>query len=46
MFWVYFRGTGNGEHIEAANMKSAKVIFAMKHGIEMSGYIAARKVGR
>lgn len=44
MYWVYFRGTQNGEHIEASSMHSAKWIFAGKHGLQSISYIAARKV--
>lgn len=43
MFWVYFRGTRNGEHVSAATMHSAKWIFALKHGLKSISYIAARK---
>ena len=42
-FWIYFRGTNNGEHIEAATMQSAKWIFARKHGLSSLSYIAGKK---
>lgn len=42
-FWIYFRGTSNGEHVEAENMKSAKWIFAAKYGLNSISYIAGRK---
>ena len=41
-FWVYFRGTTNGEHIEAASMKRAKEMFASHNGLVSLAYIAAR----
>jgi hypothetical protein len=43
MYWVYFRGTHNGEWIEAANMKSAKWIFALKNNLHSLEYIAAKR---
>lgn len=43
-YWVYFRGTRNGEHIEAATTHSAKWIFAKKNGLASIVYIAARKI--
>jgi hypothetical protein len=45
-FFIYFRGTNNGEVIEAANMNSAKWIFAAKHGLTSISYIAAKKGAR
>jgi hypothetical protein len=42
-FWIYFRGTRNGEHIEAASMLAAKWIFAYKHGLASISYIAGSK---
>ena len=42
-FWVYFVGTRNGAWIEAANMSSAKQLFAMRQGIAFSSYIKASK---
>ena len=44
MYWVYFRGTRNGEHIEAASPHAAKWILALKHGLNSISYIAAKKV--
>ena len=44
MFWVYFRGTRNGEYIEAETMVSAKWIFATGHGLLSISYIAAKRV--
>ena len=43
MFWVYFIGTRNGRWIEAANMKSAKAIFAAQEGIAVGSYICASR---
>lgn len=45
MFWVYFTGTRNGRWIEAANMKSAKAIFAMQEGVPVTGWIQASRKG-
>jgi hypothetical protein len=45
MWYVRFVGTNNGEWISAANMKSAKIIFATKHGVPVSSYIVASKKG-
>lgn len=45
-YWVYFRGTRNGEWIEAATMPSAKWLFALKHGLTSLAYIAASKHAR
>jgi hypothetical protein len=42
-FWVYFVGTRNGEWVEAANMRSAKWIFAFKHGLNDLTYIVASR---
>lgn len=42
-FWVYFVGTYNGAWIEAADMASAKALFAMRQGIPMSSYIKASR---
>ena len=42
-FWVYFVGTRNGEWIEAANMKSAKWIFAKKNNLKSLAYIVASR---
>jgi hypothetical protein len=44
MFWIHFRGTNNGEYIEAENMLSAKWIFALKYGLNSIHYIQGRKV--
>lgn len=43
-FWIYFRGTRNGEHIEAENMLSAKWIFAKKNNLTSIDYIAGKNV--
>ena len=43
MFYVYFTGTRNGEMIEAANMLSAKWLFAVKNGLDSIGYISAKR---
>lgn len=42
-FWVFFRGTRNGEWIEAENMYSAKWIFAIKNGLNSLTYIQGSK---
>ena len=42
-FWVYFRGTRNGQYIEAESMKAAKLIFAMNNHLTSITYIAGRK---
>ena len=42
-YWVYFIGTLNGSWIEAADMASAKALFAMQQGVAMSCYIRASK---
>ena len=44
MFWIYFRGTRSGEYIEAENMKSAKWILALKHGLKSISYIAGKRI--
>jgi hypothetical protein len=42
-YWIYFRGTRNGEHITAPTMAAAKAAFAANNGIpSTSGYIAGR----
>lgn len=43
MWYVRFRGTGNGEWISAASMKTAKEVFAIKHGVPVTAYIAASR---
>jgi hypothetical protein len=43
MFYVYFRGTNNGRLIEAANLKSAKWIFALQEGINGINQIAGKR---
>lgn len=45
MFYVRFVGTRNGEWIEAANIETAKYLFARKHGIEVTSYIVASRKG-
>jgi hypothetical protein len=43
-YWIYFRGTSNGEFVEAATLKTAKVIFARKHNLpDNSAYIAGTR---
>lgn len=42
-FWVQFRGTRNGEHIEADSLPAAKQIFAEKHGLSSVSQIEAKK---
>ena len=43
-YWIYFRGTSNGEYIEAASMSLAKRLFADRQGISpLSSYIAGRR---
>ena len=42
-FWVYFRGTKNGEFIEADTLYSAKWIFALRKGLTSLAYIAGSK---
>lgn len=44
-YWVYLRGSSTGEWITAPNMTAAKEIFALKHGVTLSGYIAASRRG-
>jgi hypothetical protein len=44
MFWIYFRGTNNGEYITADNMLSAKWIFAKKNNLTSLTYIAGKNV--
>ena len=44
MFWIYFRGTRNGEYIEAENMLSAKWIFAKKHNLTSLSYIVGKHI--
>lgn len=44
MYWIYFRGTRNGEYIEAESMQAAKWIFAYKHGLKSTGYIAGKRI--
>jgi len=41
-FYVYFRGTDNGKYIRAANLKSAKWIFAIEQGLKGIDYIAGK----
>lgn len=41
-FYIYFRGTGNGKYIRAANLKSAKWIFAIEQGLKSISYIAGK----
>ena len=43
MFWCYFVGTLNGQWISAADMRSAKELFAIAQGVAMSGYIRASR---
>lgn len=40
MYYVYFRGTRNGEYITAENLLSAKWLFARKHNLTSIAYIA------
>lgn len=42
-FWIYFRGTRNGEYVEAASLPAAKRIFAAKHGLKSLSYVAGKK---
>ena len=42
-FYVYFRGTRNGEWIEAENLNSAKWILALKNGLHSISYIAGTR---
>jgi hypothetical protein len=42
MYWVYFRGTNNGEYITADSLKSAKWIFAIKHNVNSIAYIGGK----
>lgn len=44
VYYIYFRGTRNGEYIKAENMLSAKWIFALKNELKTIGYIAGRRV--
>ena len=44
MFWIYFRGTRNGEYIEAENLNSAKWLFAKKNGVNSLSYIAGSRI--
>ena len=44
MYWIYFRGTRNGEYIEAENLLSAKWRLAIKHGLKSISYIAGKKI--
>ena len=44
MFYVYFRGTRNGEYIEAETMQAAKWILAYKHGLKSISYIAGKRI--
>ena len=44
MFWVYFRGTRNGEYIEAYNLITAKWLLAKKHGLTSIAYIAGKHI--
>lgn len=46
-FWISFVGNPikSGKWIEAANAKSAKVLFAIKEGVAMSSYIVSSKKG-
>lgn len=41
MFFVRFRGTRNGEWVQAENMLSAKWVFARKYGLQSIAYIQA-----
>ncbi len=43
-FWIEFRGTRNGEYIDADTLHSAKWIFALKNGLHSLSYIKGRKV--
>lgn len=45
-FYVSFVGSTDGEWIEAASMKSAKIIFASKRGVRMSSYVVASRSSR
>ena len=42
-WFIYFVGTRNGAWIEAENMKSAKVIFALSQGVPLTSYIRATR---
>ncbi len=42
-YWIYFRGTRNGQYIEAATLKAAKDAFAAQHGLSSLAYVAARR---
>lgn len=42
-YWIYFRGTRNGEHVDAANMNSAKWIFAQRHGLTSLAYVGGSR---
>jgi hypothetical protein len=43
MYWIFFRGTNNGEYIQAENFNSAKWIFALKNGLKSIAYVTGRK---
>ena len=43
MFYCRWVGTRNGAWIEAANMKSAKRIFAMREGIDSIARVTASR---
>ena len=45
MWWIYFRGTRNGQWIVAETLHSAKWIFALKHNLRSLAYIAGSKRG-
>jgi hypothetical protein len=42
MYWVFFRGTTNGEYIEANTLHDAKWIFAIKNGLKSISYITGK----
>jgi hypothetical protein len=42
-YYIYFVGTSNGQVIEAANMLSAKWLFAISHGLTSLARICATK---
>lgn len=42
-YWVYYRGTGYGIHVEAAGPKKALELFASREGKPVNAYMAWKR---
>lgn len=42
-YWVYFRGTTNGQYVQADTAKQARAMFAYTQMVPLSTYIAYKR---